>query len=106
MAFDFDVIYVKGNSIPHVDAFHMSRLNCSSDFPTFRVPAIEKPIHWVTEETIPREEIQDATRRDRLSQDIVKRILSGNWSNCSVAERSYKMNRTRPMVEDSMICCG
>ena len=44
--------------------------------------------------------------RDRLSQDILERIQSGNWTNCSPAERPYKMNRTHLMVDDSVLCCG
>ena len=104
MTFDFDGIYVKGNSIPHVYA--LSRLNYSSDFPTSEISAIEKPAHWVTEEIISWGEIQNATRRDRLLLDIIKRILFGNWSNYSMAERPNKMNRTRLMVEDSVIRCG
>ena len=47
MAFNFDGIYVKGNSIPHVDA--LSRFNYSSDFLTSGVPAVPEyqSIGWL-----------------------------------------------------------
>ncbi len=101
MAFDFDIIYVKGSNIPHADA--LTRLRFADNSHDW---ISEKSIHWTAEETIPWKILQEETARDRLLQDIIKRIQSGRWSNCSQAERPYKMNKHRLMIDDSVICCG
>ena len=78
--FTFDIAYIKGNSIPHVDA--LSRLNYDDNSQTVIM------------------------KNDRLLQDITQCIQSNNWSGCSPAEWPYKMNRTHLMIEDSIIYCG
>ena len=89
MAFDFDIVCVKGDSIPYADA--LTRLYFLDKSQKW---IVEKSIHWTTEDTIPWRTIQQKTARDRLLQDIMKRIQSRNWSHCSQAEHPYKTIRS------------
>ena len=70
----FDITYVKGNSIPHVDA--LSRLNYDDNS---QATITENCVHWTTEEIIPWNELKEETKNDRLLQDIAQRIQSNNW---------------------------
>ena len=46
MAFDFDIVYVKGGSIPHADA--LTRLHFLDKSPKW---VVEKSIHWTAEDS-------------------------------------------------------
>ena len=84
VAFDYDIQYVKGESIPHIDA--LLRLDFSEDHGSMAEDAHpngeESFMHWVDTDVVSKEELRPETKRDRLLAGILDRISS----NCSVAE--------------------
>ena len=104
MTFDFNIKYVSGKSIPHVDA--CTRLLFDGDDNESSKENLGHEIHWTGESTLPWSLIKDKTLRDRLLLGIMERIQNNNWSGCSPAERPFKSNRSCLSVEDSVICLG
>ena len=94
-------MYTKGKDIPHVDA--LSRLRFNDDETENDTKSNMMEINWSSDIVIPLHEIQRETKNDRLLVDIMRRIRTGRWSNCSEAERSYKMNRNTLTVESEVI---
>ena len=103
MAFDFDVIYTRGSAIPHADA--LSRLDFKSDAAE-QATSGGDAIHWANQSVIPWEQLQFETRRERLLNDIIRRIETNRWSNCSPSERPFKSIRQALLVEEGVLCYG
>ena len=101
MAFDFDILYVKGNTIPHVDA--LSRLNFDQDE---EENDGEDLIHWVETDVLQAERIRKETKQDPILNGIANRIKRNTWSNCSKAERPYKENRHKLTMDRGILCNG
>ena len=103
MAFDFDVNYTSGSAIPHADA--LSRLDFKTD--TEERPRIgESAIHWANQSVIPWEQLRNETQRERLLGDVMRRVSTNRWSNCSPAERPFKTIRKALMIEAGVLCYG
>ena len=105
-AYDYDILYVKGESIPHVDT--LSRLDFSEN-------ALESYgeksksdsfMHWTTTDIISIEELRRETLRDPLLSTVKRRLFENNWSGCSSAERPFKAVRQSLSVEDGILCRG
>ena len=86
IAFDVDIEYVKGNSIPHVGAqsrlwfYKESKDKTEKEFKdTF--------LHWVFDR-MSLDRMVSKTRYDRSR--ITSRIRKNVWGNCSRVERHYK----------------
>ena len=101
MAFDFDILYVKGNTIPHVDA--LSRLNFDQDE---EENDGEELIHWVETDVLQAERLREETTQDPILNGIASRIRRNRWSNCSKAERPYKENRHKLTMDRGILCNG
>jgi len=100
-AFDYSVSYTKGENIPHADA--LSRLSfqtCSTEMPT------ETSVHLIETDALQISDLQRETLKDSILHGIMNRIRTDNWSNCSVAERSYKSVRNELTIEKGVICRG
>ncbi|PAA93146.1 hypothetical protein BOX15_Mlig023152g1 [Macrostomum lignano] len=104
MAFDYDIVYTKGESIPQVDA--LSRLDFEGDSDTELTERPESIIHWTGEAVIPWQELKSETQRDRLLLDVMKRVAVNRWSNCSPAERPFKAIRHALTTDDGVLCYG
>ena len=102
MAFDFDIIYVKGNTIPHVDA--LSRLTFDQEDEERNDH--EEVIHWVETDVLQAERLREETVQDPILNGIVNRIRRNAWNNCSIAERPYKENRHKLTMDRGIICNG
>ena len=82
MAFDFDIEYVKGNSIPHIGA--LSRFQFYKESKDKTEKEFEDTfLHWV--ETLDRMAVE--TRHDPVLSRITSGIRKNLWGNCSRAEK-------------------
>jgi len=100
-AFDYEIMYKRGEAIPHADA--LSRLNFNSD----RLPNENRSfIHLVETDTINIDQFREETENDSILKAIIKRIKTNRWSNCSVAERPFKSNKDKLTVEKGIVCNG
>lgn len=105
MAFDYDVIYTKGDAIPQVDA--LSRLDFDGDNSTSEDGGEgESLVHWTGGTVIPWEELGLETQRDPLLKDVASRVKFNRWSNCSPAEKPFKSIRSALAVDQDVLCYG
>ena len=88
MAFDFDIEYVKGNSISHVDA--LSRLWFYKESKDKTEESEDTFLHWVETNVLSLNKMAAETRRDPVLSRIILRIRKNAWGNCSRAETPYK----------------
>ena len=105
-AFDFDIEYVKGNSIPHVD--EQSRLQFYKELKDKTEEEFEDTfLHWVETDVLSFGKITAETRHDPVLSRITSRIRKKKrMGNCSKAERPYKEIRHKLTIEHGMICNG
>jgi hypothetical protein len=104
-AFDYEIQYVKGNTIPHVDA--LSRLDFDPEGMLQAEESKEEAcIHWNKTDLFSMQEVKDETQRDPVLRGIFERISKNRWSNCSPAERPFKAKRQTLSVEDGVLCTG
>lgn len=94
MAFDFNIVYIKGNIILHVNA--LSQLH-------FDVEASEncedRILHWIETDVLPLTRLRLGIRQDPMLNRIIDEIKRNTWNNCSMAERSYKESIHKLRVE-------
>ena len=104
-AFDYDIQYVKGESIPHADA--LSRLDFADD-QTDGVDACGDTsfVHWTETDVVSIKELQQETKRDALLSSVATRVVQNRWSGCSAAERPFKAVRQSLSCEDGILCKG
>ena len=89
MIFDFDIKYVKGNSIPHIDV--LSRLWFYKGSKDKAEEEFEDTfLHWVETDVLSLDRIAAETRHDPVLSRLTSRIRKNIWGNCSRAERPYK----------------
>ena len=89
MAFDFDIEYAKGNSIPRVDA--LSRLRFYKESKDKTEEEFEDTfLHWVETDVLSLDRMAAETIHDPVLSRITSRIRKNVWGNCSWAERPYK----------------
>ena len=101
MAFDFDIEYVKENSIPHVDALWRLRFYMESkDKKEFE----DTFLHWVEIDVLSFDRMDAETWHDLVLSRITSRI--NVRENCSRAERPYKEIKHKLMIGHGMICNG
>ena len=94
MAFDYEIKYKKGSSIPHVDA--MSRLifdkdddECSLvDYSSSNLD--EFCVHFAEHKLIPFEELRSECERDELAKRIIRRVIDGDWKACTKVESIFE----------------
>lgn len=82
MAFDFDIEYVKGNTIPHVDA--LSRLRFYREEKDKNDEEFEDTfLHLVETDVISVDKMATETTNDPVLNRIMSRIKQNRWGNCS-----------------------
>ena len=85
IAFDFDIEYVKGNSIPHVDSLLRLRLKDK------REEEFEDTfLHWVKTDVLSLDRMAVETRHDPVLSRITSRIRKNVSENCSRVKITYK----------------
>ena len=100
MAFDFDIVYLKGSSIPRVDA--QSKLSFVNEQKEINEDT-EEILHWVETDAL-LVDLKEEILRDPVLSRISDRIKRNRWSYCSQAERPYKEVRHKLTVEKGVIC--
>ena len=105
MNYDYDVKYIPGLDIPHVDA--LSRLRFKKEDPnaderrtvaalavnsvSFAVPLLQISV------------VRNEIKRDATLQRILWRVVSGDWSDCSQMEKPFKCVSERLTVNDGVL---
>ena len=108
-AFDYEIMYVKGDSIPHVDA--LSRLNfVEGDELNIEYEdgheLGESVVQWTETDVLSLERLRWATSNDSILAKIMIRIRLNTWNNCSPCERPFKCVRDTLSVDNGIICKG
>ena len=86
--FDYEIKYVKGENIPHVDALSRLDFSTAGDADNVHVGKEEEGtfVHWTEMDIASLEEMKLETCRERLLMDILRHVETNKWSACSVAE--------------------
>ena len=103
-AFDYEILYVKGENIPHVDA--LSRLEFTNDGREEEEIEEESFVHWIETDVIRKDELRSSMNGNKLLNDVSQRIQTNRWSQCSMAERPFKMVRQKLSVQEGLIFNG
>ena len=101
MAFDFDIIYIKGNTIPHVDA--LSRLRSQSENGVKHENLEDRIILWAETNVLSRKTLSRETQCDLILSGILELIRKNVWSNCTITERLFKEARHELTVKRGVI---
>ena len=101
MPFDFDTIYIKGNTISHVVA--LFRLRFLSENGEEHENSEDRIIQWVETDVLSRKILNRETQRDPILSGILERLRKNVWSNFIIAERPFKEARHKLTVERGVI---
>ena len=89
MGFDCELKYTPAEQIPHADA--LSRMDSDDgESDNDRVCFAINNIYFAQSDLVTQAEIKTELETNRLFQDIMKRIKSGNWKQCSEAEKRFE----------------
>ena len=92
MGFDYELRYTPGEQIPHADA--LSRMDFGEDeSDNDRVCFAINNIYFAHSDLVTEAEIKTELGTKRLFQDIMKRIESGNWKQCSEVEKGFEQQK-------------
>ena len=103
MAFDFDIEYVKRNSILHIDALSRSWFYKESKDKT-KEEFENTFLHRVKIDVLPLDRMTIETRHDPVLIRIISRIRKHYKKNLSGAERPYEEIRHKLTIEHGVIC--
>ena len=99
--FDFDIIYVKGNTIPHVDT--LSRLRFQSENGEEHENSEDWIIQWVETDVLSRKALNKETQQEPILSWMLECIRKNVWSNCTIVERPFKEAWPKLTVERGII---
>ena len=88
LAFNFDIMYIKGNIILYVDA--LSRLEFENEMIESHKNAEDKILHWVEVDMLPMNQLRIERRQDPVLSKLLERIKKNTWSSCSMAAKIVK----------------
>ena len=104
MGFDFELKYTPGEQIPHADA--LSRLDFDDDDDNDRVCFALDNIYFVQSDLVTKSDIKTELGSNRLFQDVIKRLKSGIWKQCSEAEKGFEQQKDALTIHNGMIFRG
>ena len=105
MGFDYELRYTPGEQIPHADA--LSRMDFDEDeSENDRVCFAINNIYFAHSDLVTQAEITTELGSNRLFQDIMKRIKSGNWKQCSEAEKGFEQQKDAVTLHNGIIFRG
>ena len=94
MAFDYEIKFREGYSIPHSDA--LSRLNCDKDDDVCNLVDYSSSnfdefcVHFAEHKHIPFEELSSECERDELAKRSIRGVIDGDWKVYSSRENLQK----------------
>ena len=105
MGFDYELKYTPGEQIPHADA--LSRMDfdeyeSDNDRACFAI----NNIYFAQSDLVTQTEIKTELGTNRLFQDIMKRIKSGNGKQCSEAEKGFEQQKDALTLHNGIIFRG
>ena len=107
MAFDYEIKYKGGSSIPYADA--MSRLNFDKDDDECNLVDYSSSnldefcVHYAEHKLIPFEELRSECERDELARRIIRRVIDGDWKACTQVESIFKKLSGLLTVENGLL---
>ena len=104
MGIDFELKYTPGEQIPHADA--LSRLDFDDDDDNDRVFFALDNISFVNSDLVTQSDIKTELGSNRLFQDVIKRIKSGMWKQCSEAEKGFEQQKDASTINNGIIFRG
>ena len=105
MGFDYEVRYTPKEQIPHADA--LSRMIFDEDeSDNYRVCFAINNIYFAHSDLGTQAEKKTEIGTNRLFQDIMKRIKSGNWKQCSEAEKGFEQQKDALTLHNGIIFRG
>ena len=104
MGFDSELKYTPKDQIPHADA--LSRLDFDDDDDNDRVCFALDKIYFVQSELVTQSDIKTELRSNRLFQDVIKRINSGIWKQCSEAEKGFEQQKEALTIHNGITFRG
>ena len=94
MAFEYEIKYKEGSSIPHADA--MSRLKFDKDDDECNLVDYSSSnhdefcVHYAEHKLIPFEALRSECEREELAKRIIRRLIDGDWKACTQVESIFK----------------
>ena len=89
MEFDFEILYIPGKKIPHVDA--LSRLSTENEINEVNESCyLDINICESGTSLLSTAEMKLSTVRDSMAQDVIKRVKDDRWSGCSSLIKPFK----------------
>ena len=104
MGFEFELNYTPGEQIPHADA--LSRLDFDDVDDNDRVCFALDNIYFVQSDLLTQSDIKTELGSNRLFQDVIKRIKSGIWKQCSEAEKGFEQQKDALTIHNGIIFRG
>ena len=104
MGFDFELKYTHEEQIPHADA--LSRLDFDDDDDNDRVCFALEKIYFVQSDLVTQSDIKTELGSNQLFQDVIKRIKSGIWKQCSEAEKGFEQQKDALTIHNGIIFRG
>ena len=92
MAFDFNIEYVKENSIPHVDA--LSRLRFYKESKNKTEEFADTFLHWVETDVLSSDRMAAEARHDPVLSRITSRIKTKHMVKVFPGGKTLQRNKT------------
>ena len=105
MSFDYELKYTPGEQIPHADALSWMNFN-EDESDNDRLCFAINNIYFAQSDLLTQAEIKTELGTNRLFQDITKRIKSGNWKQCSEAEKGFEQQKDSLTLQKVIIFSG
>ena len=102
MGLNYEMKYTPGEQIPHADA--LSRIDFDKDeSDNDRKCFAINFIYFAQSDLVTQAEIKTKHGTNRLFQNIMKRIISGNWKQCSEAEKRFEQHKDALTIHNGII---
>ena len=105
MGFDYELKYTQGEQTPHADG--LSKMDFDEDeSDNDRVCFAIKNIYLAQSDLVTQAEIKTELGTNTLFQDIMKRIKTANWKQCSAAEKGLEQQKGALTLHNGIIFRG